>query len=332
MMNTVIGIDVSKATLDVLWLRDVNHSKVKSKKLGNAPQGHQGHQDLLAWATKNTGEPVDKLRFVLEATGVYHEALAYALHEAGAEVVVLNPAQVRAYAKSLGVHTKNDRKDSMVLARFGATQPCRRWQPEPAEVRTLRALLSRLEALQTDLQRERNRQEKAQAGLGAAPVDRSIQRMIERLEQETAELNRQIDDHFDQHPQLQQDRERLETIPGIGPVLSRHLVATYRSRRFTKASQMAAYLGVVPIQSQSGTSVNKPPRMSKVGPAHLRAKLYMPAVVALRRTLDAKALYERLVAAGKAKKAALGAVMRKLVHIAFGVLKHQQAYVPQGTS
>ena len=178
-MNTVIGIDVSKATLDVLWLRDVDTGKVKSKKLGNTPQGHQ---DLLAWATKNTGEPVDQIRFVLEATGVYHETLAHTLHEAGAEVVVLNPAQVRAYAKSLGVYTKNDRKDSRVLARFGATQPCRRWQPEPAEVRQLRTLLSRLEAVRTDLQRERNRREKAQAGLGSALVEHSIQRMIERLD------------------------------------------------------------------------------------------------------------------------------------------------------
>ena len=328
-MNTVIGIDVSKATLDVLWLRDLATGKVKSKRLENRPSGHQ---DLLAWATKNTGEPVERIRFILEATGVYHEPLAHGLHEAGAEVIVVNPAQVRAYAKSLGVHTKNDRKDAVVLARFGATQPCRRWQPEAPEVYRLKALLSRLTAVQADLQRERNRLEKARAGLGATPVDQSIQRMIERLEQETTELTRQIDDPFDQHPQLKQDRQRLETIPGVGPVLSRHLVATYHSRRFNKASQMAAYLGLVPIQGQSGTSVNRPPRLSKVGPAHLRAKLYMPAVTALRCNADAKALYERLVAAGKAKKAAIGAVMRKLVHIAFGVLKHQQAYVPQVAS
>ena len=324
-MNTVIGIDVSKATRDVLWLRDVNAMKVKSKKLGNTVQGHQ---DLLAWAQKPTGLAVGKLRFVLEATGIYHEALTYALHEAGAEVVVLNPAQVRAYAKSLGVHTKNDHKDSMVLARFGASQPCRCWQPEPTEVRQLRALLSRLQALQDDLQRETNRREKVQRAVGSAQVEPSIERRIERLEQEARRLNQPIDDHFDHPPQLQQDRQRLQTIPGIGSVLSRHLVATYHSRRFSKASQMAAYMGLVPIQAQSGSSVNQPARLSKVGPAHLRAKLYRPAIVASRDNAHAKALYERLVAAGKAKKAALGAVMRKLVHIAFGVLKHQHSYVP----
>ena len=98
---------------------------------------------------------------------------------------------------------------------------------------------------------------------------------------------------------------------------------------------MAAYLSLVPIQAQSGTSVHKPARLSKVGPARLRAKLYLPALVATKHNADAKALYERFVNASKAKKAkkaALGAVMRKLVHIAFGVLKHQQAYVPQGAS
>ena len=93
MMNTVIGIDVSKATLDGLWLRDVDPMKVKSKKRGNTPEGHQ---DLLGWAQKHTGLAVGERRFVLEASGLYHEALAYALHEAGAEGVVLNPAQVRA--------------------------------------------------------------------------------------------------------------------------------------------------------------------------------------------------------------------------------------------
>ena len=95
---------------------------------------------------------------------------------------------------------------------------------------------------------------------------------------------------------------------------------------------MAAYLSLVPIQAQSGTSVHKPARLSKVGPARLRAKLYLPALVATKHNADAKALYERLVNAGKAKKATLGVVMRRLVHIAFGVLKHQQAYVPQGAS
>ena len=331
-MTTVIGIDVSKATLDVMWLRDLETMKAKSRKFANRPSNHQ---EVLGWATKHTGQAPDGLRFIMEATGIYHEHLACTLHEAGAEVVVVNPAQVRAYAQSLAVRTKNDRKDPMVLARFGVTQPCRRWQPEAPEVYCLKALLNRLEAVREDIQREKNRLGKVRQSRGALPVEASIQRVIEQLRNEAAELNRQIDHDIHQNPQFKQDRKLLESIPGIATMLSRSLLVLFRSRAFTKASQMAAYLGLVPIQAQSGTSVNKPARLSKVGPARLRAKLYLPALVATKHNADAKALYERFVNASKAKKAkkaALGAVMRKLVHIAFGVLKHQQAYVPQGAS
>ena len=108
--------------------------------------------------------------------------------EAGAQGVVLNGAPVRAYAKSLGVHTNNDRKDSRVLARFAATQPCRRWPPEPPQIRPLRALLRRLKALQDDLQRETNRREKVQMAIGSAHVEPSIEPMIERLEQQVQRL------------------------------------------------------------------------------------------------------------------------------------------------
>ena len=218
------------------------------------------------------------------------------------------------------------------MARFAATQPCRRWQPEPPEIRQLRASLSRLKALQDDLQRETNRREKVQMAIGSAHVEPSIEPMIERLEQQVQRPNQPIEDHFDQHPRLKHDRQRLQTIPGVGLVAANHLLAIYHRRPFSKASQMAAYIGLLPRQGQSGTRVNRPARRSKAGPAHLRAKRYMPAIVASRYNADAKVLYERLVKAGKAKKAALGAVMRKLVHIAFGVLKHQQPYAPQVAS
>jgi transposase len=115
----------------------------------------------------------------------------------------------------------------------------------------------------------------------------------------------------------------------VGKVLSRHMLSVFHSKDFDSAGQMAAYLGIVPVEYQSGTSVHKRPKLSKAGSAKVRAKLYMPAVVAIQHNPAAKALYERLLEKGKAKMAAIGAVMRKLVHICFGVLKHQKAYSPQ---
>lgn len=327
-MKNVIGIDVSKKKLDSLWLRDVDNRKVKVKVQGNTPVGHK---QLLAWAAKQTGSPVEDILFVMEATGIYHERLAYTLYEAGAQVAVLNPAQVRDYAKGIAVRTKTDKKDSLVLALYGSKEPVRLWQPEPEAVRRLKALMSRLSALEEDIRREKNRLEKAQISQGTGAVEDSIHTVLAGLEQEKSRLEKLIDEHIGGHPQLKKDQQLLETIPGVGKVLGRYMMTVFRSRDFSSAGQMAAYLGTVPVEYQSGTSVNRRPRLSKAGNATIRAKLYLPAVVASRYNPVAKALYERLLARGKPPMAAIGAVMRKLVHICFGVLKHQQAYSPQAT-
>lgn len=325
-MKTVIGIDVSKHKLDCLWLREVDGRKVKAKVHPNTPAGHG---QLLAWAAKQTGQAAADILFVMEATGIYHERLAYALHEAGAQVAVVNPAQVRDYAKGIAVRTKTDKKDSLVLALYGAKEPVRLWQPEPESVRRLKALLARLSALEEDIRRENNRLEKAQISRATPAVEDSIRTVLAGLEQEKRRLEKLIDEHIDGNPQLKNDQQLLETIPGVGKVLGRYMMAVFRSRAFSSAGQMAAYLGTVPVEYQSGTSVNRRPRLSKAGSATVRTKLYLPAVVASRCNPTAKALYQRLLARGKPPMAAIGAVMRKLVHICFGVLKHQQAYSPQ---
>lgn len=322
----VIGIDVSKDKLDCLWLRDLATGKAKSKVVPNQAGGHQA---LLTWAVKTLGCPVAELLFVMEATGVYHEALAQALVAAGARVAVVNPARIRDYAKALGQRSKNDQRDSYVISHYGNTQRPALWQPEPPAVRELKALLARLEAVEKDARREANRLEKATVSQASAIVSDSIRSMLVALTVEQARLEKLIDDHIDGHPTLKQDAALLKSIPGVGAVLSRYLTMTYRSRDFHRASQMAAYLGLVPVEYESGSSVRGRPRLSKAGSGVIRAKLYMPAVVATRCNQQARELYQRLLRNGKTKMSALGAVMRKLVHMCFGVLKHQQAYSPR---
>lgn len=322
---TIIGIDVSKKKLDCLWLKDLATSKVKTRIFPNTPEGHQA---LIHWATQHTQQAIEAIQFMMEATGVYHETLAYALYHAGAQVSVINPAQVHNYAKSLGTRSKTDKKDSMVLARYGATQSPRAWQPEPGEVRQLKALIARLHAVEKDIQREKNRLEKAEITQVTEVITASIQTVLAHLEKEQQHLVDLINQHIDQYPCLKQDRILLESIPGVGPVISRLMLAVIHSRQFSSAAQCAAYLGLVPIQHESGSSVHRRSHLSKAGSAKVREKLYMAAVVSIQHNPDIKYMYERLLKKGKAKMCALGAAMRKLVHICFGVLKHQTSFCP----
>jgi transposase len=320
----IIGIDVSKLKLDCAWLKESN--KIKAKAVANSPEGWQ---QLVAWAQTNTGSEIGGLHFVMEATGIYHENLAAWLYDNGANVSVVNPAHVKHYAQSLGVQAKNDKKDSAVLARYGQREQPSLWQPAPAEVRTLKALLSRLAAVEKDLQREKNRQEKAIVADTPDTVLKSITHMIGLFEAEQAALEKLIDEHIKKHKKLKDNKVLLESIPGVGKVVSRQMLMVLESHQFASASQCAAYLGLVPVQKESGSSLKARPQLAKNGNPRIRAKLYMATVTATRHNPDIKAQYERLTGKGKSKMSALGAAMRKLVQICYGVIKHQQPYQPQ---
>lgn len=324
-MNT-IGIDVSKEKLDCAWLKE--QDKVKTKVFANK---RTGWQDLLDWSLKNTGLAITELYFVMEATGIYHEQLATFLYEAGAKVSVVNPAQVKFYAQGLGIRSKNDKKDSVVLARYGSKEHPNFWQPEAPEIRTLKALLARFDGIEKDLQREKNRQEKAQISLAPDEVMNSLNLMIVQLETEQQRLEKLIEEHINRHDKLKENKALLESIPAVGNVIATRMLMVIGSRQFDDAHQCAAYLGLVPVQHESGSSIKGRARLSKAGNPIIRAKLYMAAVVAIRYNPDIKAQYERLTSKGKSKMSALGAAMRKLVQICFGVLKHQQPYQPQST-
>ena len=320
----IIGIDVSKEKLDCAWPRE--EGKLKTKVFSNAIAGWQ---ELIEWSLKNTGLEIEQLHFVMEATGIYHEQLATSLYDAGAKVSVVNPAQVKLYAQGLGVRTKNDKKDSVVLARYGLKETPKLWQPEPLEIHTLKALIARLDGIEKDLQREKNRQEKALISKAPEEVINSLSQMIELLETEQQRLDGLIDEHINKYEKLKENKALLESIPGVGKVIATRMLMIIGSRQFESASQCSAYLGLVPVQHESGSSIRGRSRLSKAGNPVIRAKLYMATVVATRYNPDIKAQYERLTSKGKSKMSALGAAMRKLVQICFGVLKHQQPYQPQ---
>ena len=321
-MTHYIGIDVSKNKLDIAWLKDTDKLKFKTKVLKN---DHSDYAILIDWLSANLADDLKDIHVTLEATGVYHENIAYYLFDKGLKVSIINPAYIKSYGASLGSRNKTDKKDSVLLARYAHSAKPKLWTPPPAEARHLKSLLSRSYALQEDLQRELNRLEKANATDTAPVVTASIKQMIASLQEAIAKLNNDIDDHIDRHPNLKQDQDLLQTIKGVGPVVSKQMVSLMHNKQFSQASQMAAFLGLVPKHHESGLFKGKS-RLAKNGSSAIRAKLYMPALVAIKHNPDVKAQYERLLANGKCKMQAVCAAMRKLVHICFGVIKHQQPY------
>lgn len=321
-----LGIDVSKAKLHATLLLQAQPPKLRSKTV---PNSAAGVANLLAWSTRQAGCVVADLHVLMEATGAYHDTAATACFDAGARVSVLNPAQVKEFARGLAVKSKTDALDSAVLARFGALLQPPPWQPEAREIRELKALLQRLDTIETELRRELNRREKAEVSSVPPQVLESLDASIAFLRQQQAALQQRIHDHIDGHPALRQDQELLKTIPAIGEKTAFRVLALLRSRSFAHASQAAAFVGLHPIEHQSGSSVHLRPRLAKTGNPRFRAALYMAAVVAIRYNPDIRAQYQRLLARGKSKMSALGAAMRKLVHICFGVLKHQTPYQPR---
>jgi len=186
--------------------------------------------------------------------------------------------------------------------------------------------LARRNAIAQDLRRELNRQEKADATDTPDLICQSLDDSIKLLQKQLDKLQQDIDDHIDRYPNLRRDYELLTSIPGVGQRVGNYLLSIIHSQNFGSAEQLAAYRGLVPIERQSGTSLLGKARLSKTGPPRIRAVLYMAAIVATKRNSHVKALYERLLAKNKAKMAAIGAAMRKLVHLCFGVLKNQIPY------
>lgn len=315
MDDTVLGIDVAKLKLDIALRCG---EKFKTKVFANT---ERGFADLQTWLTK---QGVNCVHACLEATGSYGEAVATFLADAGHTVSIVNPAQIKAFARSQLARNKTDQADARLIALFCSHFHPARWIPAPAQVRELRALVQRLEALLAMHTQEHNRLESA-----SQTVVADIRAHLVYLDEQIVAVRQRIKDHIDRHPDLKNKSELLRSIPGIGPATLASILAYMPDvSLFTSPKQVAAWIGLNPRQHQSGSSVRGRTFLAKTGHATLRKALYMPALVACRYNPILKAFYERLVAAGKNRKAAVCAVMRKLVHMIFGVLKHQQPFNP----
>ncbi len=313
MSKNILGIDIAKRKFDVAIIFD---GKTLIKKFDNSARGCKL---LNGWLKSLHRESV---HVCLESTGTYGDLVAQSLHDAGHLVSVVNPLRIKAYAVSTLSRNKTDKVDARLIADFCQTQDPEQWFPASPEVVKVQALSRRIDALEEMLQAERNR-------LDVSPKDTrsSIKRVIKTLEKEIESLGKQIKDHIDQDPKLKNQNELLKTIPGIGEKTSHMLLGEIDFERFDSARDVAAYAGVTPKQRKSGTSLNFT-RLSKMGNKRLRKRLYFPAIVAGQHNQVIKEFAKRLANNGKSGKQIVCASIRKLLHIAFGVLKNQTPFDP----
>jgi transposase len=318
MTISIIGIDISKLKFDLCLIRE--SGKLRHKVF---PNNAAGFLQLSTWLTK---QQVERAHACLEATGTYGEALALYLVDAGHVVSVINPAIIKAYAQSHLSRTKTDKADATLIARFCAERKPPAWHPLAREVRDLQALVRRLESLLEMQQMETNRLE---AGVTALQVRASLTEHIAFLGEEIKRTTALIRSHIDQHPTLREQRELLVSIPGIGDTTAAKLLAEMLDVKLYKsARQLAAFAGLVPRLHESGSSIKRKARLSKAGDPRLRKALYFPAIAAIKYNPSIKALSIRLKGRGKCPMQIIGAAMRKLVHLAYGVLKSGKPFDP----
>lgn len=259
----------------------------------------------------------------MEATGAYSLPLADFLVAKGYSVSLVNPAKINAFAKSELSRTKTDKADAKLIARYALAMQPGLWTPPPLEMRRLQALTRRLEHLLEIQQMERNRLETADDSVIA-----SITTLLKTVEDEIKTIRQAINDLINNNPDLDKRRELLESIPGIGAATIAHLLIAFSPHQgFTNAKQVVAFAGLAPALRQSGQWSGKT-RIAKNGDPILRKVLYMPALCAWKHNPIIHDFCNRLKANGKNGKAIACAAMRKLIHIAFGVLKSGEPFDP----
>jgi transposase len=319
MTEPALGIDVAKLKFNVCLIN-------QSGKLRHQvfPDTSAGCEQLMGWLSK---QGVERLHACLEATGTYGEALSLFLYQAGHAVSVINPAAIKAFARSRLSRTKTDRVDAELIAHFCQAQEPPAWSPPAPEVRELQALVRRLESLTEMRVTEENR---LSSGITVDVVRRSVEELLNHLDEQIKRTEELIRRHVNNHPGLKRRSELLDPIPGIAETTAALLLAEITDlKQYKSARQVAAYAGLVPRERQSGTSVRGRTRLSKIGDARLRRALYFPAITALRCSPFFQAWAEGLRERGKSKMSVICAVMRKLVHLAYGVLKTGKPFDPE---
>jgi transposase len=318
MVQAVLGIDISKQDLSLTLLVKDSYKK---KKILNTPQGFK---ELTKWLhTYN----IDQVKACMEATGSYGEKIADYLYEKGHQVHVVNPACIKSFAQSKLSRHKTDEIDSLLIAEYASKNDLRLYQPKSPLSKELRALYRCLQNLKNQQTQTNNFLENKE--LLPKSVRKIYQNITTHIESQIKTVHLLIDKLLVADENLKQDCENLQTIPGIGLTTAVAILAEIPDiSALDNARQLAAYAGLTPRHRTSGTSVKGKSRLSKIGSAALRKALYFPAIVAKNHNSQLIEFAKRLENKRKHSMVIIAAIMRKLLHICFGILKHKTPFNP----
>jgi transposase len=299
-----IGIDVSKASLDCALVQ--GQAIVATRQFENNPCGHER---LIAWA-----RTLEASLLVTEATGGYEAAVVVGLAGAGLPIAVVNPRQARDFAKALGVLAKTDRVDAAVLARFAQRIGPAVRAPKTEELSAMEAVLVRRRQLVDMLTAEQHRH-----GMARGPIARQIAQHLRWLQRQIEAADDDLNGMIANSSLMQRKLDLLSSVPGVGRVTAISLMAQLPELGTLNEKKISALVGVCPFNRDSGQMRGK--RIIWGGRARVRSALYMAALVAARHNPVIRDFYQRLLAAGKAKKLALVACMHKLLLILNALIK-----------
>jgi transposase len=311
MPRTFIGIDVSQDFLDV----HVRPAALRQRFANTTA----GIAELVAWVRPHAAE-----RIVFESTGPYQKAAVGALLAEGLPAVVVNARQVRDFAKAMNYLAKTDTIDAAVIAHFAEVAPTTVRPLESQEIRDLRELYDRRGQLVHMLATEKNRRHAATVAQVSAKVIKSIDKHIDYLEGHIRDLEQRMDQLIEKSAAFQARNEILQTITGIGPQVSRTLIAYLPELGRYSRQKIAALVGLAPFNDDSGTHSGQ--RHIRGGRSKVRVGLYQAAVAAIRHCPRMKAVYAALKARGKASRVALIAVARKLLVLANALVRDNKPY------
>jgi transposase len=326
-----LGLDVDKATFKAcLTVKEMpNKSRIKATRTFS--NSIQGFKELILWISKHKKFDEAELKIIMEATGVYHEHLAWYLHQSDFQVYIILPLRAKRYLQSLGIKSKNDKIDAQGLAHLGLQQELEPWQPCSKNILVLRSLTRQLEMLQESRTTFRNQLESATHLANCDKmVIKNLRSLIKTIEKDIENLKKRIQQFIEKDEALNSKYKLIKPIKGVGIITFATLVAeTGGFELFESQKQLVSYAGYDVTENQSGKRIGKT-RISKQGNTHIRRIMHMSAFnMVTYKVKPFTQLYERVYDRTKIKMKAYVAIQRKLLCLIYALWKNDSAFDPE---